>query len=136
MKIWKSILAIVAGIVVSVVLSVGTDLILASLHVFPPTSTGVYVTWMLAVAFFYRSLYGVLGAYTTAALAPAKPMNHATILGFLGLLVNIVGAITMWDKGAHWYPLLLVITALPVAWSGGRIFIGRIKSKSVTQSAH
>jgi hypothetical protein len=50
-------------------------------------------------------------------------MKHVMILGTLGLIVTVIGGIVMWDKGAHWYTLLLMITALPTACLGGKLFI-------------
>jgi hypothetical protein len=126
MNTWKSIWAVVAGILVALILSVGTDFILEKLGIFPPIGTSVFGTWMLALAFFYRTIYGIIGAYITAALAPRRPMKHVMILGTLGLIVTVIGGIAMWDKGAHWYTLLLMITALPTAWLGGKLFTVKI----------
>jgi peptidoglycan/LPS O-acetylase OafA/YrhL len=72
----------------------------------------------------YRIVYAVLGSYITARLAPDRPMTHALAGGVVGLLLSIVGAISTWKRvelGPHWYPLALVLTALPCAWIGGRI---------------
>jgi hypothetical protein len=52
-------------------------------------------------------------------------MLHVTILGSLGLTASLVGAIATWNKvatyGPHWYPLALVVFALPTAWLGGAL---------------
>ncbi|HEY7652054.1 MAG TPA: hypothetical protein VIG07_04470 [Methylomirabilota bacterium] len=65
----------------------------------------------------------VLSLGTVAArLAPRAPMRHALILGAIGLVPSLAGAITaitMVDLGPSWYPLALVLTALPCAWLGG-----------------
>ena len=127
MNTWKSIWAVVAGILVALILSVGTDFILEKLGIFPPIGTSVFETWMLALAFFYRTIYGIIGAYITAVLAPSRPMKHVLILGTLGLIATVTGGILMWDKGAHWYTLLLMITALPTAWLGGKLFAGKVQ---------
>lgn len=78
---------------------------------------------LLATA--YRTVYGVVGSYITARLAPNQPMRHALVLGVLGLAVSIVGAVVTWNKGPafgpHWYPLALVALAMPPAWVGGRL---------------
>ncbi|QEC66800.1 hypothetical protein FRZ67_05595 [Panacibacter ginsenosidivorans] len=57
--------------------------------------------------------------YITAVLAPAKPMRHAMIGGFIGFVLSIVGAIVILDKAPHWYAISLIILALPSAWLGG-----------------
>ena len=79
----------------------------------------------LLLATVYRTVYGVLGSYIIARLAPDRPMQHALVGGFLGLVVSIVGAAVTWNKGPafgpHWYPLALIVLAMPRAWAGGRL---------------
>jgi ABC-type xylose transport system permease subunit len=51
-------------------------------------------------------------------------MRHALILGAIGFVVSLAGAITattMVDLGPAWYPIALVLTALPCAWLGGAL---------------
>ena len=83
-------------------------------------SDGLYV-W----ATIYRVVFTVLGAYLTATLAPRQPMLHALALGVVGLLVSTVGAAATWNTGSafgpRWYPVLLVVTALPCVWLGGML---------------
>lgn len=67
MKTLKSIGAIVVGIITIVVLSTLTDFVLEKLGVFPPPEQGLFITWMLLVAFIYRSIYAVIGGYITAS---------------------------------------------------------------------
>ena len=123
-RIGRSILALVAGFILVVVLSIATDLILRAVGLLPPlgqrTSNG-----LLFLATAYRTLYGIAGSYVTARLAPYRPMQHALVGGFIGLILSIAGAIATWSHpetfGAHWYPIALVLLALPTAWAGGRI---------------
>ena len=120
MNVLKSIGAIVAGILVALILSIGTDYLVEKLRSTGTANPGDFSDSLLVVALIYRCIYGIAGAYVTALLAPAKPMLHVVILGSLGLLVSILGTILMWSEGSHWYPLMLVITALPTAWAGGK----------------
>ena len=117
--IWRSIGAIVAAIVFGIITSLGTDAL-----VFPPKGQPV-PDGLFLLATAYRTLYGVAGSYLTARLAPKRPMLHCMILGTLGLVVCAAGAVTTWDKGPEfgpkWYPLSLVVLALPQSWAGGRI---------------
>lgn len=121
MNILKSIGAIVAGIITIVVLSTLTDFILEKLGIFPPPEQGLFITWMLLLAFIYRSVYAVLGGYVTAALAPVNPMRHSIILGVIGTVVSIIGVFAGWDLSEHWYPIALVLTSLPCTWLGAKL---------------
>src|SRR5262249_16333869 len=79
--------------------------------------------WLLATA--YRVLFSVLGCGITAWLAPDRPMRHALILGFIGVLISTAGTVATWDKGPgfgpKWYPIGLILVALPCAWLGGQL---------------
>jgi hypothetical protein len=125
-KTWKSIGALAAGFLAGAVLSVATDVVLHAVGVFPPwgqSMVGYDSALLLATA--YRTVFGVLGAYIAARLAPDRPMHHALWLGAIGLLASIVGAAVTWNKGPafgpHWYPLALVVLALPQSWLGGKL---------------
>jgi peptidoglycan/LPS O-acetylase OafA/YrhL len=120
----RSIGAVVAGIVVGLVLTLITDVVLHAMGVFPrwgqPVSDGPLV---LATA--YRIVFGVVGSYVAARLAPYGPMRHALIVGVIGFVASIAGAVATWNRGPafgpHWYPLALIVTALPCAWVGGKL---------------
>jgi hypothetical protein len=116
----RSILAILAGIVVGAFLSVATDAVLAALGLIPLSND---VWWMLQVALTYRAIYTVLSGYVTAALAPNRPLNHAVTLGVIGVVMTIIGTIANWDKssGNAWYPIALILITLPCTYLGGRL---------------
>lgn len=121
MKVLKSIGAVFAGLLVVVVLSTGTDFILESAGIFPPPGQGIFVTWMLILAFAYRLIYTVAGGYVTAAFSPASPMRHVIILAIIGTIAGVAGIFVGWDLSEHWYPIALAVTAFPVTWLGGKI---------------
>ena len=132
MTILKSIGAIFAGFITVAGLSVLTDSILESAGVFPPPSdAGLFVTWMLVLALIYRSVYAVVGGYVAAKLAPSKPMLHVTILGILGTLGGIAGVIVGWDLSDHWYPIALAVTAYPLVYLGGKLYLKRNSAPQV-----
>jgi hypothetical protein len=114
----RSVLAIVAGIVVVVALSAGTDWLVgklgSSFDVPDPTK-------MFALATLYRCAYAVAGGYVAARLAPSAPVTHAVVLGVIGTVLATAGVIAMWSLGNHWYPIALAVTALPCSWLGGRL---------------
>jgi hypothetical protein len=125
-RIGRSILAVLVGMVVGVALTLATDEILHKIGVFPPWGASmVGFEGALLLATIYRTVYGVLSSYLTARLAPSRPLQHALAGGFIGLLASTVGAVVTWNKGPafgpHWYPLALVVLALPTAWVGGML---------------
>ncbi len=84
--------------------------------------------FLLATA--YRTVFAIVGSFITARLAPDRPMGHALVGGAIGLVLSVVGAVVTWNKdlGPHWYPLALVVTALPCAWVGGKIRLMQLRS--------
>ncbi|SRR6266567_535154 len=121
-RVGRSILAVLAGIVVGAVLSLGTDALLEAVGVFPKIGKQMSDA-LFALATAYRIVYGILGSYVIARLAPDRPMQHALIGGVLGLVVSIIGAVVTWnrDLGPHWYAIGIAVTALPCAWVGGKL---------------
>jgi hypothetical protein len=124
-RLGRSILAVVAGIFTGALLSIGTDLLMVAMGLIPPLGQTGVTSGALVVATIYRTLYGILGSYLTARLAPRSPMAHAMALGILGFFVSVAGAAATWNRqpslGPHWYPVALVVLALPTAWLGGKL---------------
>jgi len=49
-------------------------------------------------------------------------MRHAIILGVVGIVAGAIGVVVAWDLSPHhWYPIALVVTALPCTWLGGKL---------------
>jgi hypothetical protein len=117
----RSTMAVLVGFVSVVVLSLGTDQVLHVLEVYPPWGEPMNDPGLNLLALAYRCVYGVLGAYIAARLAPRNPMRHALILGGIGFVLSTAGAVSAstMNLGPIWYPVALVITALPTAWLGG-----------------
>lgn len=122
--ILRSIAAIVIGALVGILLSLATDLLLHATGVLPPQGHPASSP-VLLLATLYRTVYGILGAYLTAWIAPSRPIIHVMVLGSLGLIASLAGTIATWNQvavyGPHWYPIALVILALPTAWLGGSL---------------
>jgi hypothetical protein len=122
--IGRSILAVLAGIIVGVILSLVTDEVLHAIGVFPPWDQPPG-DGPLLLATAYRTVYGILGSCVIARLAPDRPMQHALAGGVVGLIVSTAGAVVTWNKGPafgpHWYPLALIVLSIPTAWMGGRL---------------
>lgn len=119
----RSVLALVAGFVVNVALSLGTDMAMVATGILPALSRGVMNDSQSLLAASYRTLYAVISSYVVARLAPYAPVGHALTGGAIGLVLATVGAIVTWNQGLgpHWYPVSLAVTALPSAWLGGML---------------
>ncbi|HWC19432.1 MAG TPA: hypothetical protein VG498_20635 [Terriglobales bacterium] len=122
-QVLRSIGAVVAGIVVGLILTIATDIVLFKAGVFPPIGQPASSSSLL-LATIYRTVYGVLGSYVIARLAPSAPMKHALVSGAIGVVVSTVGAVVTWNKatfGPHWYPVTLIVLSMPSAWAGAKI---------------
>ena len=134
----KSIGAVLAGAAASIILEVGADELLHVAGVFPPIgwpmSNGLFL-----LATLHRTIFGVLGAYVTARLAPSWPMLHALILGAIGMAVAILGTVVTWNKGPefgpHWYPIALVVLGMPQSWLGGKLRDVQLAARVGTENA-
>jgi hypothetical protein len=117
----RSTWAVLAGILLVIVLSTVTDQVLHVLHVYPPWGQPMFEPGLNLLALSYRIVFTILGAYLTARLAPRDPMRHVWIYGGIGVVLGTLGAAATIPKhwGPNWYPIMLVVTALPCAWAGG-----------------
>lgn len=134
-RLMRSVVAVIVGAFVGIVLSVGTDLLLRVTGILPGPDQ-VASNPVLLLATVYRTIYGILGSYITARLAPFRPMAHAMIFGFMGLVANILGTVSTWNKGPafgpHWYPITLIVLALPTAWAGAQIRIAQLRKAATS----
>jgi hypothetical protein len=123
---WKSIWAVVAGVLVIIVVTTLVDIVLHLAHVFPPMDQPINDSLAL-LATSYRIVISVGGAWLTARLAPDKPMKHALILGVVGTVLGLVGVAATWNSGLgpRWYPVALAVLAIPQCWVGGRLYVMR-----------
>lgn len=120
---WRSIWAVVAGVLFVIVVTTLIDVALHATHVYPPMNQPIGEHLAL-LATLYRVLVSVAGAWLTARLAPGKPMKHALILGCVGVVLGLVGLVATWNLGLgpRWYPIALVVLAIPQCWLGGKLY--------------
>lgn len=119
----RSVGSMLAGLVAIFVLSIGTDVVLHAAGIYPPLGRPLSDRLCL-LATSYRVVYAVVGSYITARFAPNRPMQHALLLGLVGVVLSAVGAVATWSRGPafgpHWYPVTLILISLPCAWIGGK----------------
>lgn len=119
----RSAIAVLAGLVTVVLLSLATDQLFHALGVYPPWGEPMHDPALNVLALSYRLVYTVAGTWLTARIAPRSPMAHALIGGSIGMILAGAGAAATipMDLGPAWYPIALVLTALPCAWLGGTL---------------
>lgn len=122
--------AIAAGFMLALVLTLGTDQVLHVLGVYRPWGEPMREPGLNLLALAYRVVYTVAGGWLTARLAPRAPMRHALALGAIGFVLSLAGAIVTirnYDLGPAWYPIALVLTAVPCCWLGGVLYERRMR---------
>jgi hypothetical protein len=123
-RILRRIGAVLAGFFATVILSLGTDLLLHAAGVFPAWGQAMSSALFL-FATAYRTLFTIAGGYITARLAPDQPMTHVLILGLVGTAAGLAGVVATWNAGPEfgpkWYPIALAVLALPSVWVGGKL---------------
>src|SRR5688500_4772206 len=126
-SILRSTGAILLGLIAIVALSLGTDQILHVLNVYPPWGQPMHEPGLNLLALSYRCIFGIFGSYIAARFAPNAPMRHALTLGLLGVVLSTAGAVSVMNMevGPIWYPIALVVTALPCAWLGAVLYLSR-----------
>jgi hypothetical protein len=118
----RSALAIVVGFVYIAALSFGADALLRAVapEAFGPDGR-MDGTGTLLLVIGYVAVFAISGCYLAARIAPSHPMRHALFLGLLGLIVNIMGTVTMWNTAPAWYHVVSLLLVLPYAYVGGRL---------------
>ena len=119
----RSVWAVIAGVLVIIVVTTLVDIVLHATGVFPPMDQPINDALAL-LATSYRIVISIGGAWLTARLAPDRPMKHAMFLGYVGVVLGLVGVVATWnlELGPRWYPILLAVLAIPQCWAGGRIY--------------
>lgn len=122
----RHVWAILAGLLFTIVVTTLVDILLHAVDVFPPMGAPLDDGLSL-IALSYRIPITIGGAYLTARKAPSEPMKHALILGAIGTVLGGIGVMATWGKGMgpSWYPISLMVLAIPECWLGGKLFLAR-----------
>ena len=111
--------AVLAGVVVTVVSSTAIDAVMHGTGVFPGWGARMADSLFL-VALAYRLVCNAAGAYVAARIGTVRSArtlgNVGTFLASIGLVVCIKSDP---ELGPLWYPIALVVTAIPSTLIGG-----------------
>jgi hypothetical protein len=120
----KNVLAVVAGLAFVIAVTKGVDFAMERTGVFS-AELGEMTTSDYLLATAYRLVIAVIGGWITARLAASQPLMLAILLGAIGTVIGLAGLFVVWQAspalGPVWYPLALVLTAVPCTWFGGRL---------------
>jgi hypothetical protein len=120
----KNFLAVVAGLAFVIAVTKGLDFAMERTGVFN-VDTSEMTTGDYLLASAYRLAIAVGGGWITARLAASRPLFLAVLLGIFGTVIALAGLFVVWYArpalGPVWYPLVLVVTAVPCTWLGGRL---------------
>ena len=117
----RSIGAVVAGFATVAVLSIVADGALRAAGLYPDEAAASLQDGLFALALGYRALFGVAAGYVAGKLAPHRPLMHAAILGGIGTVLSIGGAVALWEAGPHWYAIGVALACIPTALFGARL---------------
>jgi hypothetical protein len=124
----RLILSILAGFLFTAILSTAIDHVFHITGVYPPYGEPMRDSGLLLIAFTYRAILAVAGSYLTASIAKEKAMKAVLILGTIGSLLWLAGAIAMWEFAAPWYNVLGVLTGVPFSLLGGKLYEKRAQA--------
>jgi hypothetical protein len=121
--------AVTAGFLVTAIASTAADAVMHAAAIFPRSPRAMSDP-LFVLASAYRALFTVAGGYTTARLAPDRPMRHAWILAGIGLVAGLAGVVAYYVIGAAklgpaWYPVSIPVEAIPCVWLGARLAASR-----------
>jgi hypothetical protein len=120
---WKSLLAILSGILALTVTSFAIEaamnpILLRTLGM-PESAPLTRNSLVMAVTFTYGLVCVALGGYVCARLAPRLPLHHAVAMGVVQVGLTVVAMRSMPEVASRTQWTLSAILALPAAMSGG-----------------
>jgi hypothetical protein len=120
--IGKSIWAVAAGVLFIIVVTTLVDIALHAMGVYPPMNQPINDSLAL-LATFYLHRHRRRGRL--AHRAPRARQFHEACADprFVGTILGLVGVVATWNAGLgpRWYPIALMVLAIPQCW-GGKLY--------------
>lgn len=117
----RLILSVLAGMIVTTVLSILTDLVLHATDVYPPFGKPMFDTGLLTLSTAYRFLFQVFGGWVTARIAQEQASKALWIMGIIGAVLWMAGTLAMPDMAPLWYGVVGALLSVPSVLIGGRL---------------
>ena len=117
----RHIIPVVAGGLVTFLLTFVTDSSLSAHQVLPAPEHPVFETGPLLLLAAYRGVFAILGCHMAARLAPpGNPrIRYALALGGVMFVLAVIGALTLQGHVPMWYALSGIALTVPYAIIGG-----------------
>lgn len=131
----RLILSIIGAWLVGALLSVGVDHILHVTNVYPPYGEATLDHGLLLLAFVYRAVFTVAAGYLAAMWARDKAVRAIWALGIIGTIAWLGGTVAMWEYAQPWYNIGGIVTAIPLALAGGKLYELRSRGRSASPLA-
>ena len=125
--------AVFIGLVITAALSIGTDLLFVAAGVYPKDGDLMSNQRLLLLAWSYRAIFSILGAFVAALVAKDHFKRAVVTLGLIATLLGVMGIFVMWnkwDRTTGWYPISLALLALPYCLIGGELYKRSQSTKS------
>ena len=117
----RLILSILAGMIVTTILSMAVDLVLHATDVYPPYDQPFFDTGLLTLSSTYRFLFQILGGWVTARIAQDQASKALWTMGIIGAMLWMAGTLAMPDMSPLWYGVVGAILSIPSVLIGGRL---------------
>jgi hypothetical protein len=118
----RIIIAVMAGILTTFVLSAATDFIMSIMGLHPPLLKPMYDDAQAQMTLMYHSMYAVAGAFVTAMIAKKHSRKAVLILGAKELVIWLIVTFILYDQAPTWYTTLKALLGIPLAMLGGRLY--------------
>lgn len=115
---WWRVEAVGIGVIAALGLPMVIDQFFHAMNVFPPTRALIVEAGDHVLAFSYRLLALVFGAFLAARLGPPGVYRTALGIGIIVLLANALAAVSIRPEGPAWHLIAMAIIALPAAFLG------------------
>lgn len=131
---YRLILAVIAGIITTLILTGITHVVMNLLGMHPPLFKPMFDDLQVQFALFYHSLYAIVGAFVTAMIAKNQERRAVLILGTKELIMWIIGTFLLWNHAPLWSNITKALLGVPLAWVGGRLYEAYKKKKSLADA--
>ncbi len=119
-------LAIVAGFFTTVVLALGTDVLLQQ---FSPILEETATIRLLVLTLAYTLLYAAVGGYVTGRVASLRSLFAVSILTAIAFIVSFVNFFIVSNALPLWWKTASLVLLVPCTLTGGWLAVRRMPGK-------